>query len=84
MDSPLKEELFEVDPWSVLSNVRMPGDKRSVILERVQRVRLIELFQEGGVLLPRLKLCTRYSEAIFSKRDDRNGGTGFDLSKHFQ
>ena len=57
VDSPLKEELFEVGSMvRIVKNVRMPGDKRSVILEGVQRVRLIELFQEGGVLLAKVEV----------------------------
>ena len=56
----------------IVKNVKMPGDKRSVILEGVQRVRLLELFQEDGVLLAKVEVVHHSnSEALlYNKRDD--------------
>jgi ATP-dependent Lon protease len=85
IDSPLQEELFEVGSMvRIVKNVKMPGDKRSVILEGVQRVRLLELFQEDGVLLAKVEVVHHSSSEslLYNKRDElrKMAEQVFDLS----
>ena len=73
VDSPLQEELFDIGSMvRIVKNVRLPQGERSVILEGESRVRLLELFEQGGVLLGKVEvLKTQDQEGVlFEKRDE--------------
>ena len=73
VEQPVLEELYEIGSMvRIVKNVRLPGGKRSVILEGEQRIRLLELFEEGGVLLGKVEVVEPQDqeEVSFEKRDE--------------
>ena len=72
VEQPILEELYEIGSMvRIVKNVRLPGGKRSVILEGEQRIRLLELFEEDGVLLGKVEVVEpqNQEEVLFEKRD---------------
>jgi len=73
VEQPILEELYEIGSMvRIVKNVRLPGGKRSVILEGEQRIRLLELFEEDGVLLGKVEVVEpqNQEEVLFEKRDE--------------
>lgn len=56
IEIPEHKDLHEIGSVvRIVKNVVMPGNKRSVILEGIERVRLLDLFEEDGVLLAKME-----------------------------
>ena len=73
VDRPLQEELFEIGSMvRIVKNVRLPQGERSVILEGESRVRLLELFEQDGVLLGKVEVIEAQDQegVLFEKRDE--------------
>ena len=73
VESPVMEELFEVGSMvRIVKNVRMPEGKRSVILEGEQRIQLLEVFTEDGVLYAKIEVLhpADQEDVLFEKRDE--------------
>ena len=73
VDRPLQEELFDIGSMvRIVKNVRLPQGERSVILEGESRVRLLELFEQDGVLLGKVEVIAAQNQegVLFEKRDE--------------
>ena len=56
IEIPEHKDLHEIGSVvRIVKNVVMPGNKRSVILEGIERVRLLDVFEEDGVLLAKME-----------------------------
>ena len=70
IDRPLQEELFDIGSMvRIVKNVRLPQGERSVILEGESRVRLLELFEQDGLLLGKVEVITAQNQegVLFEK-----------------
>ncbi len=73
VDRPILEELFDIGSMvRIVKNVRLPQGERSVILEGESRVRLLEVFEQDGVLLGKVEVIEAEEEegVLFEKRNE--------------
>ena len=72
VDNPLQEELYDIGSLvRIVKNVTLPDEKRSIILEGVDRVELLGVSEEDGVLMATVEVLHPAVEesSVYEKRD---------------
>ena len=72
VDNPLQEELYEIGSLvKIVKNVMLPDEKRSIILEGVDRVRMLQILVEDGVLMATVEVLRPdvQESTVYEKRD---------------